>query len=112
MSDCPFCTEIDAGEVTAATDRAAAFPDANPAAPGHTLVVPRTHERDFFALDAEDQDAVWALVREVKEDLEVEHEPDGWNVNLRVGSIAGQTVPHAHVHLIPRSRGGSRAQPR
>lgn len=110
--DCPFCDQIDAGDVTAETEGAAAFPDANPVAAGHTLVVPKRHEADFFSLDPGEQDAVWALVRRVKDDLEDEHDPDGWNLNLRVGSVAGQTVPHAHVHVIPRGRGGGRAAPR
>lgn len=56
MSDCPFCDQIAAGDTTADTDGAAAFPDANPVAGGHTLVVPRRHEPDFFALEPDEQD--------------------------------------------------------
>lgn len=110
--DCVFCDRVASGDLTADNDQAAAFPDEHPVSEGHTLVVPRRHEADFFALPAEEQDAVWALVRNVHDRLAREHAPDAFNVQLRVGEAAGQTVLHAHVHLIPRTRGGDQAEPR
>ncbi len=69
---------------------------------GHTLVLPVRHVPDFFALSAEEQADVWCLVSEVRADLERRFAPDGFNVGLNAGAAAGQTVDHAHVHVIPR----------
>jgi diadenosine tetraphosphate (Ap4A) HIT family hydrolase len=88
--------------MTAVRDLAVAFPDAFPVSPGHTLIVPRRHEADYFALTAAEQTAMWALTGEVRRRIEVEHQPQGYNIGLNVGTAAGQTVPHAHLHVIPR----------
>jgi diadenosine tetraphosphate (Ap4A) HIT family hydrolase len=48
---------------------------------------------------------VMSLVDEVRRLLEAERRPDGYNVGINVGEAAGQTVPHVHVHLIPRYEG-------
>jgi diadenosine tetraphosphate (Ap4A) HIT family hydrolase len=85
-------------------EHAAAFPDAFPLNDGHCLIVPRRHEADFFALTAEEQAAVWALLSEVRRHIEADGMPDGYNVGINVGEAAGQTVAHAHLHLIPRYR--------
>jgi diadenosine tetraphosphate (Ap4A) HIT family hydrolase len=102
MEDCPFCMRITAGDVTSASATAVAFPDAYPVAEGHLLVVPRRHVEDLFTLGEEDWYGVWALVREVQAQAP---SADGWNVGVNAGTTAGQTVAHAHVHLIPRHVG-------
>jgi diadenosine tetraphosphate (Ap4A) HIT family hydrolase len=48
---------------------------------------------------------MWALLDSVQADLFAELSPDGFNVGVNVGTSAGQTVAHAHIHLIPRFRG-------
>ena len=111
MSDCPFCVRAAGGETVAANDAAVAFPDAFPVAAGHTLVCPRRHVADLFALDESEWGEVWALVRKVQRLLATEVDADGWNVGVNAGEAAGQTVEHAHVHLIPR-RAGDVADPR
>ncbi len=103
--DCPFCARIAGGEVSAEEPLAAAFPDGFPVSPGHTLVVPRRHVADFFQLTAEERAAVFRLVAAMKEQLDRERTPAGYNVGVNAGEAAGQTVWHAHVHLIPRYRG-------
>ncbi len=60
------------------------------------------HIGDLFELDPADRAAVWALVDDVRADLVAEFSPDGFNVGLNSGAAAGQTVDHAHVHVIPR----------
>jgi diadenosine tetraphosphate (Ap4A) HIT family hydrolase len=102
---CPFCEVIEGDRAALRTTGAAAFPDAFPVSPGHTLVVPTRHVADFFDLDADEQADVWRLVAEVRSRLAAEHAPDGFNVGLNAGAAAGQTVSHAHVHVIPRYRG-------
>lgn len=102
---CPFCVRVASGEAALTAGQALAFPDGFPLNPGHTLVVPLRHVADFFALTAEEQADVWRLVAEVQRDLAERHAPDGFNVGLNVGAAAGQTVGHAHVHVIPRHVG-------
>lgn len=105
-SACPFCDRLVSDATLLVSEpNVAAFPDAFPVSPGHALVVPRTHEADFFALAPEVQRAVWEAVRDVRTLLAGSHAPDGFNVGLNAGIAAGQTVEHAHVHVIPRYRG-------
>ena len=48
---------------------------------------------------------MWALVEEAKILLDNKFHPDGYNLGVNVGEMAGQTIEHAHLHLIPRYRG-------
>ncbi len=102
---CPFCERLAAGELVAANERAAAFADAFPVSPGHTLLVPRRHVRSYFELDPREQGDLWGLLPEVRRLVEETHSPAGYNVGLNDGAAAGQTVWHAHLHLIPRYAG-------
>ena len=104
--DCPFCKRLRAHEMLLASrPLAVAFPDAFPVSPGHCLVIPRRHEPDFFALSREEQEDVWDLVWELRELLEAEHDTASFNVGINAGEAAGQTVAHAHVHVVPRYPG-------
>lgn len=102
---CPFCQRVAAGPLLAANKAAAAFDDAFPLNPGHTLVVPRRHVADLFELPRAVQAEMWDLVSEVRDLLRERHNPAGFNVGVNVGAAAGQTVEHAHVHLVPRHAG-------
>lgn len=102
---CPFCERIANGNVTHATQLSAALLDGFPLNPGHTLVVPRQHEADLYALSEEQQLDVWMLAGRVRRDLGASHGPDGFNVGLNLGAAGGQTIGHAHVHVIPRFAG-------
>jgi diadenosine tetraphosphate (Ap4A) HIT family hydrolase len=103
--DCPFCRRLADGDVLAEIDLAAAIHDAYPVSPGHALILPRRHEADYFALSAEERRAMWALAEEVCRHLEDRHRPDGYNIGVNAGEAAGQTVAHAHLHVIPRHQG-------
>ncbi len=103
--DCIFCERVAADIGSAESDLAVAFPDAYPVTPGHTLIVSRRHEPDYFALEPDEQRALWSLVTEVRSRLEREHQPAGYNLGMNVGEAGGQTVPHAHLHVIPRYEG-------
>lgn len=89
----------------AENELAAAFPDAFPLTPGHTLIVPRRHEADYFALTVDEQLAMWALVNAVRQRRESELRAGGYNLGVNVGATAGQTIAHVHVHFIPRYPG-------
>jgi diadenosine tetraphosphate (Ap4A) HIT family hydrolase len=103
--DCVFCDRISGGDVVAANDLAIAFPDSFPLSDGHCLIVPRRHEADFLALTPAEQAAVWALLPTVVAHIAVNGRPDGYNIGINVGEAGGQTIAHAHLHVIPRRRG-------
>ncbi len=105
MTTCPFCAHIASAAALIADGSAVAMPDGFPLNPGHTLVVPRRHIGDLFSLSPVEQADVWRLVARVRERILREHRPDGLNVGLNVGAAGGQTVDHAHVHVIPRLQG-------
>ncbi|MFB6078743.1 MAG: HIT family protein [Halarchaeum sp.] len=105
MDDCIFCQIVAGdvpGRVVAETDRATAFLDANPLAPGHTLVVPNAHANRLADLDSADSRAVFDLVHDLVPHVEAAVEADALNVGVNDGEAAGQEVPHVHVHLVPR----------
>jgi diadenosine tetraphosphate (Ap4A) HIT family hydrolase len=101
--DCPFCARLKQGPLVASNALAAAFGDKFPVTDGHCLIVPRRHVADFFELAREEQSAIWQLLPSVRDSLAAA--ADGFNVGVNVGASAGQTVPHAHVHVIPRRHG-------
>lgn len=84
---------------------AAAFLDGYPITPGHMLVIPKRHVDGLFELTEVEQTEVWKLVAQVRTLLLSEFYPDGFNIGLNDGKAAGQTVMHAHVHIIPRHSG-------
>jgi diadenosine tetraphosphate (Ap4A) HIT family hydrolase len=102
--DCPFC-RLEANRIQLEGEFAVACLDGFPVTPGHTLVIPKRHVASLFDLPDEEQAVVWALVAQVRASLLTELRPDGFNVGLNDGPSAGQTVMHAHVHVIPRRRG-------
>ena len=102
--DCPFCN-IPEECVLAESRHAVAIRDRYPVSEGHTLVVPKAHAGTLFALSAQIQADIWCLVAKVRNQLQSRLNPDGFNVGLNDGQSAGQTVQHAHVHLIPRYDG-------
>lgn len=99
---CPFCG-LDA--VWLCNDHGIAIRDRFPIAPGHTLVVPRLHIPSLFALPEAVQLSLWSLVTAVRTKPDAEFHPDGFNIGVNDGAAAGQTVGHAHIHVILRFRG-------
>src|SRR5688572_26151292 len=100
----PFL-EIPSSEWLAANRSAFAVSDRYPVTPGHALIVPRRLISTWWELAAEERVDVWALVDDVKHVLDGRHAPAGYNIGFNVGSTAGQTVQHFHVHVIPRFDG-------
>jgi diadenosine tetraphosphate (Ap4A) HIT family hydrolase len=100
--DCPFCRE---SRAVISNQLAFVRYDRYPVSPGHCLVIPYRHIADYFDTTAEEKAAIWELVDGIKVQLDAEFKPDGYNVGVNVGTAAGQSVPHVHVHVIPRFRG-------
>lgn len=104
---CPFCT-LPAHRVRDEREHAIWILDGYPVTPGHSLVIPKRHVGSFFeTTDAERADLL-ALLDTAKQHLEQLHKPAGYNVGINDGAAAGQTVPHMHLHLIPRYDGDSK----
>lgn len=86
--------------------RAAAFVNLRPIVPGHVLVVPRKIVPHMSDLGDEDYTGLWGLVRTVQSTLQKAYpETTAFNVAVQDGRAAGQSVPHVHVHILPRSGG-------
>lgn len=102
--DCLFC-KIVAGEIPATivreTPTTLAFRDINPQAPTHVLVIPRVHYPDAASLAAGDPDAVVDVLREAGEVAAQEKvDGTGYRIVFNTGAGAGQTVFHAHAHVL------------
>jgi len=102
--DCPFC-RIPAHAEVAGSEHGIALVDAFPVTPGHTLVVPRIHVASLFQLPPEVQSDLWLLVSRVRSVMAEDPRVDGFTVGVNDGIAAGQTVPHAHIHVVPRRTG-------
>ena len=89
----------------AQNQHAHAIRDSYPVNEGHTLVIPHRHVPTWFDATPDEQQAIMALVEQVKADLDAELHPAGYNIGINVGTAAGQTVMHLHVHVIPRFEG-------
>lgn len=98
---CPFCGPLPE-EIVASNDRAYARADRYPVSPGHLLIVPYRHVPTYFEATDEERAALLDLVSRCRSLIEEAYHPDGYNIGINVGAAAGQTVPHLHVHLIPR----------
>lgn len=81
--------------------------DINPVAKGHILVITKREVGSYFEATEEEVHAIWSLIDEANELLDEELSPDGYNIGINIGKVAGQTVDHLHVHLIPRYEGDS-----
>ena len=100
---CIFC-ELES-PILAESELALAFLDSFPISKGHALVVPRRHVRTMFDTDANEYAACFGLTREVCELLQAAHAPDGFNIGVNCEEAGGQSVWHAHIHVIPRYTG-------
>ncbi len=87
------------------TATAFAIWDGYPVSPGHALVIPKRLVSDYFQLSWKEQLACWIIVNRLKIFIEATYSPTGFNVGLNSGVSAGQTVFHAHIHVIPRYDG-------
>jgi len=102
-ADCIFCRPQ--REILARNASAIAVLDSYPVSPGHALILPLRHVVTIWDLEPEEYDACFRLVRAVKPILEARFKPDGFNVGANCGEAAGQSVWHAHIHVIPRYTG-------
>jgi diadenosine tetraphosphate (Ap4A) HIT family hydrolase len=103
--DCPFCNPDSERELILESATAYAIFDKFPVNNGHTLIIPKKHCSDYFELSFKEQAACWYMLNKAKEVLTKQFNPDGFNIGININETAGQTVPHVHIHLIPRYKG-------
>ena len=109
-STCPFCT-LPANRIVLENFDGMVIDDGFPISPGHTLIIPRRHVGSFFDLSEAERNSLLSLLEGAKRRLDKQFGPDGYNIGINDGLAAGQTVPHLHIHLIPRFH-GDREDPR
>jgi ATP adenylyltransferase len=97
---CIFC-ELDRPTI-AESGLSVAFFDRFPVSKGHALVLPKRHVVTIWDLHEDEYADAFVLVREVRNVLETLFKPDGFNIGVNCGEAAGQSVWHAHIHVIPR----------
>jgi ATP adenylyltransferase len=79
---------------------------------GHVMIAPYAHTADFAALAPEIGAEILALTQRVIGALSAEYEPDGFNVGMNLGRVAGAGIPdHLHVHVVPRWNGDTNFMP-
>lgn len=106
--DCIFC-KIARGEIPSSTvyenDDFRVILDISPATKGHALILPKNHFDNVFQMDADTAAKTFSLATEVARAMKAELNCDGMNILQNNGTVAGQTVFHFHMHLIPRYEG-------
>jgi diadenosine tetraphosphate (Ap4A) HIT family hydrolase len=76
-----------------------------PVSRGHAEIVPKKHVESFFELTPIELEKFYSLIKETKNLIQKEHNPDGYNIGINEGETAGRTIHHLHLHLIPRYKG-------
>lgn len=101
---CPFC-DLPQERILGENAHGRIIADAFPVSPGHRLVIARRHISSLFDLTPEERESLFDLVSQARIELDRERSPKAYNVGVNDGVAAGQTIPHVHIHLIPRYDG-------
>ncbi|MBN2138047.1 MAG: HIT family protein [Sedimentisphaerales bacterium] len=103
---CPFCPSNIAEDVIEQYGSAFVIPDAHPVSEGHVLILPVRHTPDFFSMTTQERADAEELIRVMRDRIcESDDSVLGFNIGMNCGEAAGQTIFHAHIHLIPRRTG-------
>jgi len=106
--NCIFC-KIVGGEIPARAvtqnARAIALLDAFPLAPGHTLVIPKSHYAKLQDMSEQDATAVFEILWKVTGAVEEASQVKASTIAIHNGVEAGQEIPHMHIHIVPRRKG-------
>ena len=102
-SKCTICNLEKSAKIS--NTLAFAIKDKFPVTESHYLIIPRRHIDSFFELGSSEQKACLNLLSEIKEKLKDDSSITGFNIGINDSEDAGQTIPHCHIHLIPRRKG-------
>jgi len=103
--ECRFCLSKPGRRIMIKGKYGFAAWDRHPASEGHFLVIPYRHFSDYFDISDEEREELWRLVADGKRMADEKYNPDGYNIGINVGEWAGQSIPHLHIHVIPRYKG-------
>jgi diadenosine tetraphosphate (Ap4A) HIT family hydrolase len=103
---CHFCDPERIKDKVGEKGTVFALEDGNPVTPGHLLIIPHRHTADYFTMTAQERRDAEALIIDLRNKI-INEDPTvlGLNIGTNCGVIAGQSVMHAHIHLIPRRKG-------
>jgi diadenosine tetraphosphate (Ap4A) HIT family hydrolase len=101
---CPFC-QLDPNRILAEDELTVVYRDGFPVSLGHTVIIPRRHFATLFEATEAEQAALLKALAQARDIIDRHHQPDGYNIGINHGQAGGQSVPHLHIHLIPRYRG-------
>ena len=79
--------------------------DEYPVNPGHILIIPKRHFQSIFEINLVEFMELWKALYYAKRMVEKDYESDGYNIGINDGEVAGQSIMHLHIHLIPRYKG-------
>ena len=100
-SPCPFCT-LPESRIVEENEYGVLILDGFPVSLRHSLVIPKRHVGSFFDITEYERIGLLKLLDRAKEMVANQHRPAGYNIGINDGAAAGQTVPHLHIHFIPR----------
>ena len=104
-SNCIFC-KIAAGEIPSKTlyedNNFRVILDISPASKGHAIILPKNHAANIYELSEEDASKILIVAKKVATAMQKVLQCDGMNILQNNGEVAGQSVFHLHIHLIPR----------
>ena len=104
-NSCLFCNSKESG-LTDENQLAYASYDSYPVTDQHCLIIPKRHVKDYFDLTVEEIVACDQLIKKMKKEIEKKDASvKGFNIGINSGKIAGQSIMHCHIHLIPRREG-------
>jgi len=101
---CPFCSPSE-DEIILKNKTCYAKFDKFPVNKGHLLIIPFRHFDNYFEATKEEKIDIQHLIDKAKKYLDINFNPDGYNIGINIGKHAGQTIFHVHIHLIPRYKG-------
>ena len=102
--ECPFCS-LRTDRIIQENGTAFWILDGFPVSQGHSLIIPKRNVGSFFEVNAEERVGMLALLDEAQKWLSSKYQSEAFNIGINDGLLAGQTVPHLHMHLIPRYAG-------
>lgn len=104
MNDCIFCKIVN-GDIPSykiyEDDRVFAFLDIKPLSKGHTLVLPKEHFENVFDIPKDLYAYMFEVAKNISANIKEKYEPEGIFINQNNGEMAGQSVPHIHIHVKP-----------
>lgn len=102
-STCPFCDEMSLqNRLIKENEHARAFLTNIPIVPGHTLIIPKRHIVKFSELSQYESKSIFELMNDICHSLKITFDAKGFNFAWNEGKEAGQSVPHFHLHIVPR----------